>query len=338
MANLAYIGSKYGLLNTIDQVLKDHFDPGAVSNLTVADLFSGTGVVGAYMNRRYGCKVMANDTEQFAAGIAKALLQCPYTPKLGRHIDAMNDLTPCEDGALVQEFAVKRKFFTIENASRLQVARQYIKECDCSDLEKEFLLASLITSIDRVANTAAVYASYLKAYKKSALKPLTITPIHTDTAIPACEHNAVQCDDANVFKFESDLSTTPVFLHPPYVARQYSAYYAPLGVIYTNDASNLTGKGAIAPNGYSSPYAKKKEALEAFKQLVERIASKGAKYIFITYGAYGIIPIPEIKTILHTAYPNVHVYNIANRKFKSDATQESVGTVTETWFFGKTNV
>lgn len=334
MAHLAYIGSKYSSLDAIDQVLEEHIAPDARSKLTVVDLFSGTGVVGAHMNRRYGCRVVANDTEAFSACIARALLQCPFTAELQRHIHKMNEIAPNETGPLVREFAVERKFFTLANAARLQAARDYVDTCSCGDVEKEFLLASIITSVDRVANTAAVYASYLKDFKKAALKPLVIEPIHADAAIPARHHNEVRCQDANTVELGGDMSNTLVFLDPPYVARQYSAYYSPLGVIHSNDTSNLKGIGAVVPGRYSSPYATKTHALRAFKQLVERIAAQGVRYIFVTYGAYGIIPYGDMCAIMRASYPCTRVYDIANRKFKSDASQDSEGPVTENWFWG----
>lgn len=334
MANLAYIGSKYSALNAIDQVLGQHFKTDVLKNVTVVDLFSGTGVVGAHMNRKYGCKVKANDTESFAVGIAQSLLQCPYTPELARHIDAMNEVEPCE-GPLVTEFADKRMFFTRDNALKLQAARQYADTCSCTELEKSFLVASLISSVDRVANTTAVYASYLKQFKKSAQKPLKIVAIHHSEMIPWKDANCATCMDANKYDFASpdiDPSNTIVFLDPPYVARQYSAYYSPLGIIHSNDTSEIKGVGAISSSGYLSSYSSKRLAHDAFKELVMRMVEAKIRYVFITYGAYGIISDVDMLAILKEAYPHVHHYDIANRKFKSDI-EQGAEPVSENWYF-----
>lgn len=53
-----------------------------------------------------------------------------------------------------------------------------------------FLLASLLESADKVANTASVYGAYLKKIKKSAAKPIKILGAEFD--LTASSHEVFQ--------------------------------------------------------------------------------------------------------------------------------------------------
>jgi adenine-specific DNA-methyltransferase len=50
------------------------------------------------------------------------------------------------------------------------------RENKINENEYYFLLASLLESIDKVANTASVYGAFLKKLKKSAVKKLELKP------------------------------------------------------------------------------------------------------------------------------------------------------------------
>ncbi|HEY4428993.1 MAG TPA: hypothetical protein VGN08_12380, partial [Solirubrobacteraceae bacterium] len=79
------------------------------------------------------------------------------------------------DGWLVREYAMKRRFFAAANAGKIEAARQRIigwrRERLLTAREHAVLLASLINSADRVANTAGTYYSHLKHWDRKALLP-----------------------------------------------------------------------------------------------------------------------------------------------------------------------
>ena len=60
-----YIGSKYSLLDFIHRTISDvtGYKPG--DDYIFADLFAGTGVVGASY-RKEGCKVISNDIQYYS--------------------------------------------------------------------------------------------------------------------------------------------------------------------------------------------------------------------------------------------------------------------------------
>ena len=68
-----YIGSKYSLLDFIHRTISDvtGYKPG--DDYIFADLFAGTGVVGASY-RKEGCKVISNDIQYYSYVINKYLI------------------------------------------------------------------------------------------------------------------------------------------------------------------------------------------------------------------------------------------------------------------------
>jgi adenine-specific DNA-methyltransferase len=78
-------------------------------------------------------------------------------------------------------------------------------------------LASLLESIDKVANTASVYGAFLKQFKKSAQNLMILKP--ADFYLNDNEHKVFN-EDINKLILES--SHDVVYLDPPYNHRQYS--------------------------------------------------------------------------------------------------------------------
>ena len=73
-----------------------------------------------------------------------------------------------------------RQYFSDENGQKIDTIRkkinQWKKSKKINDNLYYFLLASLLESADKVANTASIYGAYLKHLKKSAQKSLILTP------------------------------------------------------------------------------------------------------------------------------------------------------------------
>ena len=66
----------------------------------------------------------------------------------------------------------QRQYFSEKNGKKSDVVRQKIENWkinnQITDNQYYFLLASLLESADKVANTASVYGAFLKRIKKSA--------------------------------------------------------------------------------------------------------------------------------------------------------------------------
>jgi adenine-specific DNA-methyltransferase len=214
----------------------------------------------------------------------------------------------------------ERMFFTNNNAKKTDAIRQYIQTQYSSNLitEKEyyFLLASLLVSIDKVANTSCVYGAYLKEYKKSALKEIVFNPIHTKKDIK--EGNNVYNTFSETFAELDSNYYDVIYLDPPYNQRQYSANYSPLNYIahYDKDIV-LKGKTALIDNYNKSDFCKKTEVSKAFNKLIDGIK---CNYLLISYNNEGLLSIDDFKQIL-LKKGSVKLYKIQYNKFKA---QQSV--------------
>jgi len=112
-------------------------------------------------------------------------------------------------------------YFTNENALKCDGIRskieQWKKEKLITEDEYYFLLASLLESIDKVANTASVYGAFLKKFKKSAEKLMILK-----SAEFYLDDNEHKVYNKNVNDLILESSHDVVYLDPPYNHRQYS--------------------------------------------------------------------------------------------------------------------
>src|SRR5262249_18233384 len=118
----------------------------------------------------------ANDLQQYAAVLTEARL-LPFSAEeitqlqqrsaeLNRH---------ATDGFFTTHYA--DKYFSRENCQRIDAIRQLLDVLLLPSAQRTFLLASLLSSADAVANTASVYGAFLKKLKERALQPLTLAAL-----------------------------------------------------------------------------------------------------------------------------------------------------------------
>ncbi len=305
-----YIGSKHSLLPFIEQVWRGVRDG---DEQTACDIFAGTGAVGRLF-KRLGLRVIANDIQQYAFALNKAYLEINHQPgftKLRRSYQPVFDATasarPVEQtlmllnglegapGFIAENYgpAGDRFYYSIENAEKADAIRQtieqWLEQKIISQPEYFYLLASLLEAIDQVANTASVYGAFLKKFKASALRPLTLKPLALSNHVKGCK--VYQCDaNALIRRIECDV----LYLDPPYNHRQYGANYHVLETIAAYDNPPL--KGVTGMRDYPrSRYCQQKEAAKALEDL---IVNARAKHILLSYNDEGVISREEIHRIL----------------------------------------
>ncbi len=318
---LNYLGCKRGLL----PFLLEHIDPVLSESCTFADLFAGTGSVGNSVQGRVG-KVVANDTELYSVLINRALLCSSYTPCLQEKIDQLNTLEGRE-GLVTQKYSTERLFFSRQNAAKIDSCRQQIESWRDSiqSQQYDFLLASLLVSADRVANTTCVYAAHLKTLKPSAQKGFRVSPIHKERSLNNA--NTVYHGDVQDI-VEQDFDV--VYLDPPYNHRQYSINYSFLNYLVRYDPTDeVTGVGGIMRDRFRSKFCRRRHAEQAIADL---IASLKAKHIFVSYNSEGIVHIDKVKEILTRFGAEVTCHQIASKRFKSTKHVGSQKQVTEFLF------
>ena len=190
---------------------------------------------------------------------------------------------------------IQRQYFSNANGIKCDAIRQKIEEWKkeklVNDNEYYFLLASLIESIDKCANTASVYGAFLKKLKKSAQKSFILKP--AELIINDQDHKVYNKDiNSLTKKIKGDI----LYLDPPYNHRQYSANYHILETIAKYDNPKIHGKTGLRNyENQKSLYCSRVEAKNVFKDL---ILNASAKYIFLSYNNEGIMNLKDIKEIM----------------------------------------
>ena len=326
---LNYIGSKWQLLEWIDTTI-NKFTEGTKNNkntLKVADLFAGTGIV-SWWFRSKNYTVYSNDSELYSFVITSALNRSIYTDVCKKIITMLNkelegSLYTNYEGYITKVYSphleCERKFFTVDNARRIDWIRNRLAEIKLtiSQDEYHFLLASLIISADSVSNVPAVYGCYLKNFKAKALKSLVLKPIH-ELEEPCQTGSKVWNSDI----LDLDLHLKPVdvvYLDPPYNGRQYSKNYFCLNVIAMESEQQeqlvLKGKTGIPDNSFISSFCKKTSIVSSFEKMIESLALK-CKLLVMSYNNEGLLSKETITKTLEK-YGTVKIEQKEYKKFKS---------------------
>jgi adenine-specific DNA-methyltransferase len=157
------------------------------------------------------------------------------------------------------------------------------------------LLAAIIEGADRVANTAGIYAAYIKQWQPNATKTfrLQATP-----PVSRAGGSRAYRDDATVVAGKVGRIDL-LYVDPPYNARQYSGYYHIPEIIATGWFGTLPvlrGKTGL-PVERTSPSAWCNRA-GAARALDELLDATGAKHVLVSYNTEGILPADEFLDIL----------------------------------------
>lgn len=325
-----YIGSKLSILNYIDNTIQD-FAKIRKKNITFCDIFAGTSSVGKYFKNK-GYNIISNDIEYYSYVNAKHYIENNENisfdklkqSKIKDIFEYLNNIND-KKGFIYKNYTIsgtknqeyERKYFTEENALKIDSIRNKIEEWKNKNLIKEneyyYLITCLLEAADKVANTASVYEAFLKDIKKSASKTLQLKPLE----ILINEKNKtylVKNKDAN--KLIREISGDILYIDPPYNTRKYDTNYHILETIALYDNPKIKGKAGIREEtSKKSKYCIKKEAETVFQDLIE---NANFKYIFLSYNDEGIIPINKIKEIM-SKYGKYKVYEQKHKRFKADS-------------------
>ncbi|VBB45824.1 Modification methylase NlaIII [uncultured Paludibacter sp.] len=311
-----YIGSKYKLSDFIKQSVYQVVG-NDLSEKVFCDLFAGTGIVGRSFKQEVK-KIISNDIEYYSYVLNRNYIGNSRLLEYEPFIEELNQLNGT-DGFIFEEYSEKgkaqRQYFSEENGRKMDAVRQKMETWKKSGVISDdmyfFLLASLIESADKVANTASVYGAFLKHIKKSAQKKLIIEPALFS---PGNNKNEVFNEDSNVLihKIKGDI----LYLDPPYNAREYGANYHILNTIALYD--NFTPQGKTGLRKYArSSYCKKNEVEKSFDELIK---NADFKYIFLSYNNEGLMPAQTIKTVM-SKYGKLNIFSTDYQRFKADKTE-----------------
>jgi adenine-specific DNA-methyltransferase len=322
---LNYIGSKYRLLPFLEKSIHGYVGK-PITTMVLCDLFAGTGAVGRYFKTKTK-QVIANDLEYYSYVLNRNYIGNHKAMNASKWLEKLAVLEGC-DGFIYRNYCKsghgERNYFNNENGRKIDAIRQQIgawKESEEIDENVYFyLLATLLESADKVANTASVYGAYLKHIKKTAAVDLKIVPAEFE--ITNAGHIVYQRDANELIQ---EIKGDILYLDPPYNARQYGSNYHMLNTIA--EYKEFEPKGVTGLPAYSrSAYCSKTSVKQSFEEL---IADAQFKYIFLSYNNEGLMPHEEITTIM-SKYGSVELKTQAYQRFKADKTENRNHTASET--------
>ncbi len=239
---------------------------------TFCDIFAGTGTVANQAVMHYK-KVIINDllfSNQaiYNAFFAKGAFN---VKKLQNIIDTLNQAEATEDNWFSTSYG--DKYFAMPVARKVGYIREQIEQLKSQLTDKEYniLLASLIYSIDRLANTVGHFEAYIK-------QPTDKTELVLQL-IEAQSFGNVEIyrEDAN--RLARQIHADIVYIDPPYNSRQYSRFYHVYETLVKWDKPELYGVARKPEPENLSEYCSSR-AFEAFQDLINHLQ---AKYIVVSY-------------------------------------------------------
>ncbi len=316
---MRYIGNKTKLLAFIRGTLRRR----GVAPGRAVDPFTGTASVAREL-KRLGYAVMASDVMEYGRVFAEAYVVAHppngHPSELPGRIAALNRLEP-EDGFFRANFSPHgpgergRMYFTPENAGRIEAIRGRLdlwrSEGQIDRGQFYALLASLIEAADRVANTAGVYAAYMKRWQPNALKTLRLRaprPVGGPDAAARCADAVSAVEEAGPF----DL----LYLDPPYNERQYPAYYHVPELIargWCDDPPDLRGKTGLLPDeDQRSDWCRRGRAADALRTVLK---AADCAHVVMSYNSEGLISPAEIRSALRD-WGRAGTYRRYRRRYK----------------------
>lgn len=312
-----YIGSKLSLLKFLEDSINKVVD----KNCNIfCDLFAGTGVVGKYFKKK-GYKIIANDIQYYSYVLNRHYIGNHKELNFTRLIKEIPELKEIElksrknficnylsnikgiEGFIYNNYCVggtkknnfERQYFSDENGMRCDAIRQRIEKWktkkSVSDNEYYFLIASLLESIDKYANTASVYGAFLKKLKKTAQNSLVLKPAQL---ITNDQNHQVFNEDIN--KVSEKVCGDILYLDPPYNHRQYATNYHLLETIAKYDNPKIYGKTGLREyQKQKSFYCSKSNVRKSFQDLILKAK---VKYIFLSYNNEGLMTLNDIREIM----------------------------------------
>ena len=166
------------------------------------------------------------------------------------------------------------KFFSYNDSLRIGYIREQIEiDNNLNKKEKHILLASLLYSLDKAANTVGHYDAYIKG-----------KPINDSFAFDLIEPYEFKNKKLHISRLDANIlakniSCDIVYIDPPYNSRQYSRFYHVLENITKWEKPELFGVACKPKPENMSEYCKR----SATKTFEELISSLNCKYIVVSY-------------------------------------------------------
>lgn len=267
--NRRYIGGKHKLIEWIFSILNKECEGNSFT-----DIFAGTGIVSAIAAKHFE-KIILNDFLHSNHAVYQAFFgDGEWSPsKINNIIRDYNNINgeDLEENYFSKNFG--GKYFSKNSAKIIGFIRNNLDENkeNLTDREYYMLLASLLYSIDKIANTVGHYDAYFKKdFIEDRFFMRPIDPIEVKNV-------AIFQEDANILA--KKIKTDIVYIDPPYNSRQYSRFYHVLETLVKWDNPALHGV-ALKPEPENMSDYCRVNAKDKFAELVKDI---DAKYLVVSY-------------------------------------------------------
>ena len=296
-----YIGSKSRLIEQI----KIHITH-SNSEAFFIDAFCGTGVV-AEAAAELGWNVRINDSLHSAVISAGARLisneQAKFI-KIGSYAKAIEMLNAAKPkhGFIWREYSpasmercgLERRYFTQENAARIDAMRYLIGEWRAdgiiNEAEERLLIADLFSALNRVANIAGTFGCFLSKWTSPSQENILMR-------CRQLKNNSVRVEATvgDVFDVPNENGDL-VYLDPPYTKRQYASYYHILETVALGDEPEVEGVAGLRPwKALASDFCYKTRALKSLSLLIKSFESQK---ILLSYSSEGHISMQDMHSEL----------------------------------------
>lgn len=297
--NRRYIGNKFKLMDWISNLI----DANCEKCHSFFDVFAGTGSVSDYMFDKYD-RFIINDFLYSNNIIYNAFfLNEKYDNKI---ISDLREKYQKLDSRKIKDNYVSinfgNKFFNYDDSLKIGYIREDIEKLKnakkINNKEYSILVASLLYSLDRIANTIGHYDAYRKIKE---IKSSFIFELINPKNVSKKKVIEIYREDSNDLakKVKCDIA----YIDPPYNSRQYSRFYHVLENITEWKKPELFGTALKPKEENMSDYCKV-SAPVVFNDLIQ---SLDAKYIVVSYNntydsksssSKNKITLEELKTIL----------------------------------------
>ena len=268
--NRRYTGSKFKLADWICELISQN-----CNGDSFCDIFAGTAIMSKRMLDTVK-KIYINDFLYSNEIIYKAFFeQADFdNQKLNEYKVIFSNLKIDDLSANYVSENFGGKYFSYNDSLKIGYIREYLEQdLTLNEKEKAILLASLLYSADKSANTVGHYDAYIK--NSSILDTFSfelITPYtYKDKEI------YISRKDANAIAKEIECDI--VYIDPPYNSRQYSRFYHVLENIATWRKPELFGEACKPEAENMSDYCRS-SATEVFRDLIK---SLNCRFIVVSY-------------------------------------------------------
>lgn len=324
---MRYIGNKTRLLSFILRTLERE----KIGVGSVHDAFAGTASVSRALKSE-GWRVYSSDLLMSSYVFQRAYVVAESAdPRLEEMARELSHLEP-KIGFISSHFSPAggaasegRMYFTPENAARIDAAREAVeswrKERQVGEDDYYLLLAAIIEGADRVANTAGVYASYMKRWQPNARRAFEIEPdLPLKGAQPA---RAYLMDAAEAARSVGEVEL--LYIDPPYNSRQYVAYYHIPEILargWSDSEPAIRGKvGLLAGDEGRSQWSHGRRVQRLFSGL---LADSGARHALVSFNSEGHLKPEALESLLSKAAVDGKVAHFSQRyrRYRADSDRE----------------